>query len=76
MTGSHAAQMDGIRMLLEDGYSPADIRDLGIYSRRAIEDAFADEIARMILDAVDEDYIAKTVVGVYLDGKGNEYGDG
>lgn len=76
MTGSHAAQMDGIRMLLEDGYSPAEIRDLGIYSRRAIEDAFADEIARMILDVVDEDYIAKTVVEVYLDEKGNEYGDG
>lgn len=76
MTGSHAAQMDGIRMLLKDGYGPADIRELGIYSRRAIEDAFADEIARMILDVVDEDYIAKTVVEVYLDGKGNEYGDG
>jgi len=76
VTGSHAAQVDGIRMLLEDGYSPSDIRDLGIYSRRAIEDAFADEIARMILDVIDGDYIAKNVIDVYIERKGNLYGNG
>lgn len=53
MTGSHEAQVDSIKLLFDDGYSPADIRDLGIYSRQAIEDAFADEIARIILDDRD-----------------------
>jgi len=55
MTGSHAAQMEGIRLLLLDGYNPTDIRDLGIYSRQAIEDAFAEEIARIILDDADDE---------------------
>jgi hypothetical protein len=53
VTGSHEGQVDGIKYLLDDGYSPADIRDLGIYSRQAIEDAFSDEIARIILDDRD-----------------------
>ena len=56
MTGSHAAQIEGIRLLLLDGYNPTDIRDLGIYSRQAIEDAFAEEIARIVSDnQTDED---------------------